>query len=86
MSFFFTDIGSQRDQNAGLLKKKIKKKLKNPGFWSRCEPISVKKNDTLGCEKKIQKKIQKNKKKFLKNPEFWSHRAKIPVKKNDTLG
>ena len=54
------------------MKKKIKKfqtkqkqKLKIPEFWSRCEPISVKKNDTLGCEKKNIKK-KKNFKKFEK--------------------
>ena len=51
------------------MKKKIKKfqtkqkqKLKIPEFWSRCEPISVKKNDTLGCEKKISKNFKKKKK------------------------
>ena len=54
---------------------KKKKKIKNPKFWSRCEPISVKKNDTLGCEKKIKKK---KKKKFFQKSwilvranQFW---------------
>ena len=47
--------------------------------------IPVIQNDTLGYEKKIQKKIKKNYFFFL-NPEFWSHHAKIPVKKSDTLG
>ena len=49
--------------------------MKNPEFWSRCEPISVKKNDTLGCEKK-------NFKFFF--PKILVRCEPIRVKKNKT--
>ena len=55
-----------------------------PEFWYGRAKIPVKKNYTLGSEKKISKKSQKNF--FFKVPEFWYGRAKIPVKKNYILG
>ena len=47
----------------------------------------MKKNETLGCEKKNKKFQNFFFNFFVKNPEFWSLKCdQIPVKKNETLG
>ena len=65
---FQTSLGPSQDMNFGM--------VANQKLYR--EPILVKKNDTLRCEKKNFF--------FFKNPEFWYGRKPILVKKNDTLG